>query len=269
MDILKRSIAPITEEAWNEIDSQARKTLKEQLTARRFVDISGPHGWDFGAVVTGHLKVNKPCDKNDVCWGVHVVQPLVEFRVPFELETWDLDDAIRGAKDLDLDPLIDATRNAALFEEKVIYNGFEPAGITGLSQVNLGNKTSISLDSTTTIMSSLLSAIIKLKEDSIEGPYMLLASHKLWQALNIQGEGYPLMKRVSSIFESGVVLVPHIQGALVVSTRGGDFELTLGQDFCIGYESTMENKVRLFIAESLTFRIIEPKAVVPLEISQA
>jgi len=264
MDMLKRSISPITDEAWEAIDHRARDVLKEKLSGRSFVDVSGPHGWDHGAVVTGRLDVSKSCEKGDVCWGVHIVQPLVEARVSFELDVWELDNAIRGAKDLELDPVVKAAEKLALFEEKAIYEGFEPANITGLAKAGKENAVPLAMGSGSEIMQSVSKALVKLMDASIEGPYMLLAGPDLWQALDVKAEGYPLRKRLSSLLESDVVFAPNVEGAYVVSARGGDFELTLGQDFCIGYESTVEDKVKLFMAESFTFRIIEPAAVVPL-----
>lgn len=55
MDILKRSFAPISEEAWRVLDDQAREVLKDNLSARRFVDVVGPMGWDFQGFGTGKL----------------------------------------------------------------------------------------------------------------------------------------------------------------------------------------------------------------------
>lgn len=191
MDMLKRSLAPVNEEAWEEIDDQARKVLKEQLSARRFVDVSGPHGWDHGAVVTGRLEVSKSCGEGDVCWGVHKVQPLVEARVPFELDVWELDNVARGAKDIELDPVIEAARKMALFEEKAVYQGFEPANITGLAQAGKDNAVSLSMNTGSDIMASISKAIVKLKEASVGGPYMLLAGPELWQALDVKGEDIP------------------------------------------------------------------------------
>lgn len=37
--ILRRSLAPLTEKAWAEVDDQATQILKTQLSARRFVDL--------------------------------------------------------------------------------------------------------------------------------------------------------------------------------------------------------------------------------------
>jgi uncharacterized linocin/CFP29 family protein len=55
----------------------------------------------------------------------------------------------------------------------------------------------------------------------------------------------------------------------VLSTRGGDFELTVGQDFSIGYLDHTATSVRLYLQESLTFRTLAPEAAVPLAYSAA
>ena len=88
MDIRKRSISPISDAAWQEIDEQAIKVLKSRLSGRKFVDVLGPFGWAHAVVSTGRLDVSAGEDKEDVRWGVHVVQPLVETRSFFEMYIW-------------------------------------------------------------------------------------------------------------------------------------------------------------------------------------
>ena len=44
-------------------------------------------------------------------------------------------------------------------------------------------------------------------------------------------------------------------GALLVSTRGGDYELHLGQDLSIGYLSHDADSIELYLEESLTFLV--------------
>ena len=55
MNILKKSIAPITEKAWGEITLRTKQILGTYLTARKFVDIDGPNGMEMGGVSTGRL----------------------------------------------------------------------------------------------------------------------------------------------------------------------------------------------------------------------
>ena len=55
MDILRRSLAPISDAGWKEIDSLAVDYLRSSLAARRLVDVEGPKGWEHHAVSTGRL----------------------------------------------------------------------------------------------------------------------------------------------------------------------------------------------------------------------
>ena len=56
MDNLYRSLAPISADAWDQIEDEARRTLKRYLGARRVVDLHGPEGYALSAVGTGHVK---------------------------------------------------------------------------------------------------------------------------------------------------------------------------------------------------------------------
>jgi uncharacterized linocin/CFP29 family protein len=50
----------------------------------------------------------------------------------------------------------------------------------------------------------------------------------------------------------------------VLTTRGGDFELTIGQDISIGYLSHSATAVRLYFQESITFLMLTSEASVVL-----
>jgi uncharacterized linocin/CFP29 family protein len=55
-----------------------------------------------------------------------------------------------------------------------------------------------------------------------------------------------------------------IDGAFVLTTRGGDFELHIGQDVSIGYLSHTDSAVRLYLQESFTFLLLTSEAAVAL-----
>jgi len=59
-------------------------------------------------------------------------------------------------------------------------------------------------------------------------------------------------------------MLASVDGAVVVSQRGGDFLLEVGEDLSIGYDSHDAEAVRLYLVESLTFRVLTPEAAVPL-----
>jgi uncharacterized linocin/CFP29 family protein len=76
--------------------------------------------------------------------------------------------------------------------------------------------------------------------------------------------GYPVLEHLRLILEGPVLFAPGLDGALVMSQRGGDAQIVLGQDLSIGYEGHDDEWVRLFIEESLTVRTTSPEAFVHL-----
>jgi uncharacterized linocin/CFP29 family protein len=136
VDILKQSLAPITAEAWEEINTRARDVLKAQLSARRVVEVSGPHGWEFAAVNQGRLELGADQPEPGLYWGTRKVQPVIEVRIPFFLDQMELDSISRGTQDADLGPLEEAARKAAQFEEKAIYQGFAAGGVQGIFEAS-------------------------------------------------------------------------------------------------------------------------------------
>jgi uncharacterized linocin/CFP29 family protein len=83
------------------------------------------------------------------------------------------------------------------------------------------------------------------------------------------GGGYPTLDLVRRVLDGPVIWAPAVDGAVVVSQRGGDFELTVGQDLSIGYESHTENRVRLYLTETFVFRVLTPEAGVALKYKSA
>jgi uncharacterized linocin/CFP29 family protein len=69
---------------------------------------------------------------------------------------------------------------------------------------------------------------------------------------------------VRRLLDGPIVWAPGLEGAAVLSLRGGDFELTVGQDWSIGYLDHSAEAVRLYLQESFTFRVLAPEAAVPL-----
>jgi uncharacterized linocin/CFP29 family protein len=180
------------------------------------------------------------------------------------MDIMELDSIDRGAKDIDFDSLDEAAKKIAQFEEDAVYNGFKGGNIKGIKETA---ESSITLDkgSGNGIISTVSQAVSTLTRQSVEGPYTLITPPDLWTALDTQSEGYPLRDRISRLLEGGsIVYTPEDHGAYLVSTRGGDLEMTVGQDFSIGYVSHGQGKVTLFIAETFTFRVIGPEAIVSL-----
>lgn len=264
MDILKRSLAPITSEAWEEIDKQAKDVLCGTLAGRKVVDVSEPKGWKFDSVSEGTLTLAEESPVEGVNYGVRNVLPLVEIRVPFSLSMWDLDDISRGSKTVDFTPLQDAARQAALFEDTAIFQGLEGADILGIEQDADNDAVDLSLEEES-IVSAVYGAVQQLAANNVGGPYVLVCSGALWTKLKTSGGSYPLWKRVGKIVDK-IILSPQFETNFVASARGGDSELVIGQDFSIGYQSHTATEVNFYITETFTFRVTAPEAFVPLNI---
>src|SRR5579859_5300188 len=127
---LHRELAPISETAWAQIEEEAARTLKRYLAGRRVVDVKGPGGATLAAVGTGHLHHIEPPAKGIVA-RQREVKPVVELRVPFELERQAIDDVERGSNDSDWQALKDAAKRIAFAEDQAIFEGYAAAGIVG------------------------------------------------------------------------------------------------------------------------------------------
>jgi uncharacterized linocin/CFP29 family protein len=267
MDMLKRALAPITDAAWEEIENVARDMLPTLLSARRVVDVEGPKGWDYAALPLGRLSIPKTQSKDGTKYGVHTVQPLVEVRVPFELDVWELDNIERGAKDIDLDPLKEAVTKIARFEESAIYEGFGPGHITGLRDSSEYKKRTLGKQPQA-ILEGVSAGVSEYVAASVKGPYALVVGSKLWRFISSRHDGYPLTRQLERLIEGSIVLNPFGDDTFLVSLRGGDLRLVLGHDLAIGYNRHDQKKVELFLTESFTFQVIDGSAVMVLDWKQ-
>jgi uncharacterized linocin/CFP29 family protein len=263
VDLLKRNHAPITPEAWKQIDGEAKRVLQLNLAGRRLVDFDGPHGWQYSAVNTGYLTIRTDGGLG-VPWGVRGVVPLIEIRVPFELPMMELDNASRGAV-LDLPAVVSAAEKAAHAEDTAIFNGFKAGGIEGIIPSSPHPAITIP-DDYADYPSIVVDAVETLRRGGINGPYALALGPGCYAGLAQAAEdGYPIRDRVEHFLDGPMVLAPKVDGAVLLSHRGGDFQLSVGQDLSIGYAGHDNDKVSLYLTESFTFRVLERGAAVYLK----
>ncbi len=265
MDLLKRDLAPITTDAWEQIDEEAKRVLELHLAGRKLVDFAGPFGWKLGGVNTGHLEHLEKGTIEGVRYAVREVKPLVELRSPMVLPILELDYAERGAKDLDLDPVIETAERVAHAEDSAIWHGFEDGQIEGI--IPSSPHKPIDVASVSDWPRAIEAAKEVLRLAGVNGPYALAAGIEAYDELIGAGvDGYPLRKRIEeNIIDGGIVWAPALKGgAVLLTTRGGDFELTVGKDLSVGYAGSDRKEVELYITESFTFRVLEDKAAILL-----
>jgi uncharacterized linocin/CFP29 family protein len=263
MNNLYRELAPVSEAAWTEIEEEARRTLKRHLAARRVVDVVVPKGFDFSGVGTGHTQ-GIPSPGEGIQAVRREVKSLVEFRVPFELTRQAVDDVGRGATDSDWSSVKDAARKMAFAEDNSIFEGYDAAGIQGIRQGN--SNPLLKLPSSVRGYPDIVAqAVSQLRLAGCNGPYALVLGSGPYTAVSGgSDEGYPVLEHIRRLIDGDIIWAPAIKGGFVLTTRGGDFELDLGQDMSIGYLSHSETNVRLYLQESFTFRLLTTEAAVAL-----
>lgn len=101
-----------------------------------------------------------------------------------------------------------------------------------------------------------------LKDHFQEGPFVLIVGEEVFKRLNTSGQVYPLFNQIESLINGKILLNPVIKGAFLFPYDNKNFELTIGQDFSIGYDSHNAETIKLFITESLTFRVLDENIIV-------
>lgn len=264
MDNLYRSLAPISDAAWAQIEEEAQRTLKRYLGARRVVDLHGPEGFDLSAIGTGHLRPASALAEGVDC-SQREVNPLVELRVPFKLTRAAIDDVARGSNDSDWQPLKDAARQIALAEDRLVFQGYADAGIKGILPESSNAAVPLPKD-VANYPEAVARAVSELRLAGVNGPYALvLGTAAFTQATGGAEDGYPVLSHLEKLVDAPVAWSQALDGGAVVTTRGGDFDLWLGQDISIGYLSHDVDSVTLYLQESLTFQMQTSEAVVVLK----
>jgi uncharacterized linocin/CFP29 family protein len=264
MDTLFRELAPVSVAAWAEIEKEAKRTLKTSLAARKLVDFSGPKGIGEAAVGTGRSESIPAQVENGAEARLREILALVEVRVPFSLSRVELDAVDRGAEDPDLDAVISAAQTIALAEDRAVFYGYPAAGIKGMCEIAPGAPITIT-ENYEDYPLAVASALSRLRLSGVDGPYAIALGNQCYTGLTETTKGgYPVIQHVRRLLDGPIVWAPAVTGAAVVSMRGGDFKLTVGQDISIGYLDHTRDNVRLYLQETFTFQVLSPQAAVSL-----
>jgi uncharacterized linocin/CFP29 family protein len=265
MSHLLREHAPITEDTWREIDDEARERLTPALAARKLVDFRGPRGWEFSATNLGRIEALDETPGDGVTAARRRVLPAVELRADFALSRAELRDADRGAEDVDYEPLDAAALAIAAAENRAVFHGWAAAAITGIAEASEHDEIPLG-DDCELYPRHVASAVQTLLRAGIDGPYGIALGPAAYTNVLETGEhgGYPLLDHLRKILGGPLVWAPGVQGAVVMSLRGGDFLFESGEDLSVGYDSHDADVVNLYLVESFTFRAVTPEAAVAL-----
>jgi uncharacterized linocin/CFP29 family protein len=186
---------------------------------------------------------------------------LVELRVPFELDRQAIDDVERGAEDSDWQPVKDAARRIAFAEDRAIFEGYQAAGIEGIREGTSNPRMTLPADARA-YPEAVAQALSQLRLVGVNGPYCVLLGADAYTALaETTDQGYPVLQHIKRLVDTWA---PAVTGAFVLTTRGGDFDMHIGQDISIGYSSHTETGVRLYLQETFTFLLLTTEAAVAL-----
>jgi len=265
MNHLLRELAPITDAGWKLIDDEARERLTPALAARRLVDFAGPRGWEFSATNLGRTEALAGAPVDGVSALQRRVLPVVEVRAPFSLSRAELRDVDRGADDVDLDTLDGAAQRIATLENRAVFHGWEAAGITGIAEASTHAPIALGEDCQR-YPRHVAAAVEALLRSGIDGPYGLALGPDAYTNVLETSEhgGYPLLNHLREIVGGPLVWAPGVEGAVVLSRRGGDFLLETGEDLSIGYDRHDGDVIDLYLLETFTFRVVTPEAAVAL-----
>jgi uncharacterized linocin/CFP29 family protein len=265
MNHLFRELAPISDQAWHEIETEAKRTLENFLAARRLVDFTGPHGWAESAIALGTINALKKGPAEGVEGASRNVQTLVELRARFSLSRAELDAIDRGHTSPDIETVADAARRIASAEDHAVFHGYGDGSITGIAEASPHEPIALG-DSFGEYPRWAASAVARLRDAGVEGPYGIALGPRCYAGIleTTEDGGYPVLERLRLILGGPVVYAPAVDGAIVLSMRGEDFELYSGQDVAIGYDSHDAENVLLYLEESLTFHAHSPEAAVAL-----
>ncbi len=264
MNHLLRGVAPISDAGWQLLDDEARDRLTPALGARKLVDFSGPHGWGHSASALGRVRKLRGGPSKAVSGLQREVLPLLELRADFALSRDELRDADRGAPDADLGALDEAASEIAMAENVAVFHGWAGA-VAGIGERSPHKPVALG-KSADGYPRPVAGAVEKLLCAGVGGPYGLALGREQYRRVveTAEGGGYPLLEHLRKIVEGPIVWTPGVEGAVVVSLRGGDFLFESGQDLSVGYDSHDTDVVRLYLQESFSFRVATPEAAVAL-----
>lgn len=268
MNNLHRELAPVSAAAWASIEEEARRTFTLHLAGRRIAAVSGGDDPVLSAVGTGHLSEVESPGPGVLAW-VRTSQPVAELKVPFSLSRQAIDDVARGAKDPDWQPVKDAARTMAFAEDRAVFEGYPAAGIVGIRKASSNPALELPADARQ-YPDVVSQALASLRLAGVGGPYALLLSAPAFTAVSETSDhGYPVRDHLARIVDGPIIWAPAVDGAFVLTTRGGDFELFLGQDLSIGYTAHDAESVHLYFIEALSFLAYSAEAAVPITASRS
>lgn len=259
MNKLHLKLAPISREAWAAIEEEAVRSFRSFAAARRAVDVVDAAG--AAAIGTGHFAA-LGAQPEGVLARRRAALPVIEWRVPFALDRQTIEALENGAADADLQPVKDAVRRLAAMENRAVFAGCPDAGIEGIASACTALPMPAQPEGWP---QACAAARERLRRAAVGGPYIAVFDAPVLLAMQttIIG-GCPVLEIVRKLLGEGarIIWADTLDGACILSARGGDFALHLAGDAAIGYAGSDARSVQLYLEEAFTFQLIDSDAAV-------
>ena len=194
-----------------------------------------------------------------------IVKPVVELRVPFELDRQQIDDvgAWRGGLGLAAGERMPRGRSPSPKTAR-FFEGYAAAGIEGVRSGTSNPIMTLPTD-LRDYPDVIAQALSQLRLVGVNGPYSVVLGADAYTGLSeTRDHGYPVLEHIKRLVSGEIIWAPAIAGGFVLTTRGGDFDLHIGQDVSIGYSSHTDAAVTLYLQETFTFLLLTSEAAVAL-----
>jgi len=246
-DFLLRDAAPFSPETWAKIDGMVVEVLKSSLVGRRFVDMVGPLGWGVEiAPLTGFDKIDGAAVAKDALYI-----PLKELSAEVVIKAKQLAISAATPFALDLGAVAMAAVTLAKEEDKLVVLGL----------LDAGKKNTVAMGDWDVFMNpfkAVVAATAKLRTTGFDGPYALVLSPaKYAQLASSMQQGRKELDMVEKVLGGGILQCPIMPDdkAMVVSPKGWNFDMVVGQDAVTAYIGNEGLDHRLRIFETLALRV--------------
>ncbi len=253
---LGREDAPFGPKVWDVLDNDLQQTAKKLLIGRRLLDVEGPFGLGLKSVPLGDQETESGLVTSQVL-------PVILLQEAFTLGTRDLANYEREGVSLDTHALSDAVRACVRREDDLIFHG--TGQVSGLMTVPGSNEMTLSdWSEIGAAGKDIIEAITRLDDSGFHGPYSLALAperYNLLFRLYPQGKQSEL-EHIQSMVTAGIFKTPTIKGGgILIATTAQCASIVLGQDMSIGYIGPKGANQEFIVSESLTVRILQPRAI--------
>lgn len=252
-DYMMRDAAPFSAEEWAKIDAMVVNVLKSTLVGRRFVDMVGPLGWGVEtAPLNGFEQTASGWAAKDA-----VYIPLKEIFADAVIRAKQLAIASGTPFTLDLGAIAIAAIEVAHAEDKVVVLGL----------LDAGKKNTVALGDWNVFGSAfkaVAAATARLLNTGFDAPYALVLNPtKFAQLAGSMEQGREELEMVEELVKGGIFQCPVMPDnkVMIVSPRGWNFDMVVGQDAATAYvgNTGMDQCLRLF--ETVALRVKLPGAI--------